>query len=264
MEEQKPIPAVRFDTIELLVHPFYALENLARHRDTAGLKKVSHEEALEDYAILGLEKAWRKRLALTAKNPHAVMILVGLKTSGMKMEVMFPTREYFFEGKLAKNKLAKFSATYQAFLRDAKKTLGRRLIYVSDSLQFKAWYIDSLLNARGLYPAREVKVRAYGEFMDKKDKQCVEYRIEELKQLMPLLEGNPTAKTKKLKKRGETLLSLASHDELPAAETARLIKQGIKITPQIISQRMCIKDARKYARGVNAIMRKRKLARRVG
>lgn len=156
----QPITATSFDRVELLVHPFFALENVRVKGSAGPLKNMTENEMLEDYGHFGLESAWRERIQEIKRDPHAVLILIGPQ----ELEVQTP-RRFFFNGLFTKEKLKKFSQNYQEFLAYAKNVLGARMFYLSHTIGGKEQHLANLMWGRKLLPAKEIRINAYGEYL---------------------------------------------------------------------------------------------------
>ncbi|MEK6958961.1 MAG: hypothetical protein AABW59_02840 [archaeon] len=161
-----------FNSVDLLVHPYFALENVRVKGEAMDVQNVTSEELIKDYNLFSIPKNWESRIGSVKSDPHAIMVIVGVR----EMEVEFHTHHTpfennpsFFKGQLSAQKLKQFSKEYQELLHYAKKTLGGRLIYVSQSLSMKPKHFDKLLITRGLLPAKRIKINAYGEYFE----QCV-------------------------------------------------------------------------------------------
>jgi len=159
-----------FDKVDILVHPFFALENIIRKGSANTIRNASAEDARIDYALLGLTQNWKERIDAIAKDPHGIMILFGLKVlerprkeSGRLMKGPYPKA---FEGKLGANKLNTLNKEYQEFLHYAKKTLGKRLVYVTQKMSGNKTYFKEILLARRLAPSKRLRMAAYGEYFD--------------------------------------------------------------------------------------------------
>jgi len=161
-----------FDKVDLLVHPYFALENIRSKGAAMDIKNASPADALADYNLFSLPKNWKERVDQVKADPRAIMVIVGLR----EMEVEFHTTHTqfednpsFFKGKLGAQKLKKFGAEYQELLRYAKKSLGKRMVYVSQSFNIQPGHVERLLITRNLFPSKKIRIRAYGEYFE----QCV-------------------------------------------------------------------------------------------
>ena len=117
-----------FNRVELLVHPFFAVENARVNRSAESALEINEKRVLEAYDFVGLIDSWRRKVFNVQKNPESILVLVGLR------EMEAQTRKAFFSGKLTPQKLGQFTREYQSFLREAKRVLGKRLFYVSGSI----------------------------------------------------------------------------------------------------------------------------------
>ncbi len=154
------ITVTGFNKIELLVHPFFALENVRAKKQAGPLKNMTQEEMLEDYNHLGLIKNWKERILQIKKDPHAILILIGPQ----EWENQTP-RRFFFKGRLTKEKLAKFSTEYQDLLHFAKRELKQRVFYISHTIEGNESTIAKQMWKRKLLPDKNVKLTSYGEYL---------------------------------------------------------------------------------------------------
>lgn len=160
-----------FNRVEVLVHPFFALENMRIKRKADGLKNMSVKELLEVYQRAGIDANWKREIQRVKKDPNAIMILFGIqeleRTKGQEIN-------NFFEGGLTKSSLQKFTKAYQELLHEAKRELGPRLMYVTQGITEQNFgKIINTLIKRQIFPARNVKVNIYGEYLHQKLDACV-------------------------------------------------------------------------------------------
>jgi hypothetical protein len=262
------ITARGFNRIELLVHPFFALENIRKKGEANSVTNMTEKEALLDYEYLGLVKNWERKLKIISKNPHAIMIIAGPQ----EMESSpYVKRNFFFTGRLTPKKLKTFSKAYQDFLHNAKKILGKRLIYISNGIEGREYYLQELLLKRRLVPLEKVSVYAYGEYLGKNKPQCVDVLSNQARDLINTFQRripahkNPqveVVKKAQIKTSGQTTqISMETQNDFPSMQRAeimrRLTNKG-RVTKQFMMKRFGFnaKSAMHETRTINSAWRK--------
>jgi hypothetical protein len=169
-----------FNQIELLVHPFFSLE-MIRDRGTGEmLKNASVNLGSAAYDEIKIVENWKQQLQVAKRNPNAIVVLVGIKEK--ERATPKETPQNFFEGGLTKSKLKKFTPEYQAFLHEAKKVLGKRLVYITQGGLESLQPLVLTLATRGMAPARTLEMNAYGEYYKKGDANtCVQWAADNVK-----------------------------------------------------------------------------------
>jgi len=170
-----PIEMQLISRVELLVHPFFALENARVKGEADSLRHTSEEEISEIYSTINIANNWKRKMLRIRNNPNAIMLIIGPQQ--METERM---QRYFYRGKLTPKKLAQFSQQYRELLTFARKTLGKRLFLVSQEIAGNEYYLSRLMLSRKMVPAKDVRVYGYGEYIGIKEKQCVEQNSEAL------------------------------------------------------------------------------------
>jgi hypothetical protein len=164
MEEEKLFRP--FNRVELLVHPFFALEHMHVKRRGGKLKNTGLKEGFETYMEAGLVEQWLKRIESVMKDPHALFVLIGIKE--FEANLSRNAKEFFPRG-LTKEKLKRFSEAYRLLLQASKKVLGKRMLYVTSGVyESNLELLMNTLLARGFVPAKDVRVNAYGEYLNEK------------------------------------------------------------------------------------------------
>lgn len=162
--------ATVFKHADILVHPFFALENVRKKGSAYTIINASPEEVLKDYAALRLPKNWRKRIDDLSKEPHAIMILIGIehmeRERGKSGRLSKRMPQKMFEGRFGAKSLGTLSQEYQELIHYAKRKLGKRLVYVTQQMRGNSGHFAKLLAARGLVPAKSLTMAAYGEYLD--------------------------------------------------------------------------------------------------
>lgn len=249
---QSAYRALEFEKINLLVHPFFALENLHRGIATSGLKPSPREEVIKNYEFLGLINSWREKILQTKRNPSAILILVGV----------VPRMRYG----LTKKEFLAFSEQYQSLLKFAKRNLGRRAIIVSESIKTKRGYLDQIFSARNLFPKKKILVSAFGEYLSnpKDGEFCVRGQARLLKELFKEKFPKTRISNAFVEGTGQRMVSLPPTDFFPAAEFVRETRRRGFITPEFIEKRIDsnmykLEQREKFARTWNTrpVIRKR-------
>lgn len=267
------ITATGFNRVELLVHPFFALENIRKRGEANSVTNMTEKEALLDYKYLGLIDNWRRKLQIIKNNPKTIMIIAGPQ----EMESSpFVKREFFFTGILTPKKLQLFSKEYQNLLHEAKRVLGKRLIYISNGVEGREYYLQELLIKRKLVPLKKVRVYAYGEYLGKNKPQCVDVLSEQTRDLInafqkriPLHKDPQVLIVKKaqIKTGGQlTQISMETQNGFPSlqrAEIMRRLKEKGGVTKRFMIKRFGFnnKAAMHQTRAINSAWRKARAKR---
>lgn len=230
-----PKELVLYNRVELLVHPFFALEHARRSGISGYSRNLTEEKALLAYEGFEIPQSWMTQVRAVKQDPAALFVLIGPRKYGNYPKT--PHGE-FYEGELTKSKLVKFSKTYQDFLAQTKKILGRRMVFISDNVWLPANRdrLTKVLQARGVFPAKHVAIHAYGEYL----RGCVDQQGRNLKDFIEfnqkyIWEGE---KTKTILRRLEKvparkinrLLSL-SPGKIEFHTKYRRVEQGGAISP---------------------------------
>ena len=242
-----------FNQVEVLIHPFFSLEAIRDKKRGEMLKNATEKMTIAAYQELGIIEVWRAQLEKAKQNPNAILILIGLKEKERRSITAKP-KNYFEEG-LTKEKFQKFSTQYQSFLLEARKALGRRMIYITqgDTQNIKQ-SLHSLMR-RGIVPARRVRINAYGEYYQKEDiNTCVYWVSHNVGWLLERIQSaifpdrKTTIKLTRWRRRKNQYttkyLSLGS-GVLYAAAAKRQFRQTGKITEEFV------KKHRRFQRGIN-------------
>jgi len=230
--------ALHFNQVDVLMHPFFALENIRVSGRAMNVRGLTEKAALADYALLRVRDNWRRELENVKRNPRAIMILAGIHRG----EKVRGEERKFFEGALTKEKLEAFSKEYQQFLHDAKKLLGKRLVYVTHGFGGKEIHLAKTLQRRLMLPARNVRVNAYGEYYD----SCVRYGRDAIRQFIQAYQkivfkkGKTSVTARQIRNKGARnvyrMVSLKAPDLL-VAEALREFREKKRVTQKLIRKR---------------------------
>ena len=68
-----------FNRVEVLTHPFFALENIRIRRRAESLKNIGVKESIGIYERMNLLKNWKEEIEKVKKDPNAIMFLFGIQ-----------------------------------------------------------------------------------------------------------------------------------------------------------------------------------------
>ena len=236
-----------FNRVELLVHPFFAVENARAEGKANGLINVTAQDVLKDYEEFRIVENWKRKIQTMSKNPRAIMILVGPQALESRPEHLL-----HFKGKLGARKLEKFTKEYQELLEYAKRTLGKRLFYVSHNIGGREYYLARYMHARKYFPGKDVRVYAYGEYLGTGEyPACVDWVSKEAENMLTKVQTEiwkgqkvkltllkvKDVRTGRVKHQVTSIESLHGFTTLQQAEAIRRLKKKGKLSPYFVKYR---------------------------
>jgi len=258
-----------YNQIELLVHPFFSLEMIKDRGTGEMLTNASVKLASDAYTELGIINNWKHQLHEAKKNPNAIVILVGIKEK--ERATPKDTPQHFFQGNLTKSKLKTFTQEYQTFLHEAKKELGKRMIYITQGGPESIQPLAYTLGARSFAPARNLEINAYGEYHKRGDPHtCVHWVSDNMKWVMGRMQKvvYPDGKVKislrrfdsKGKKGALKVLSLGDKGSLYVAAAKREFLKTGRVSPSFVKKHRRFSEeisTKREAKNFTAVFRKR-------
>ncbi|MFA6064615.1 MAG: hypothetical protein WC746_02120 [archaeon] len=258
-----------YNQIELLVHPFFSLEMIRDKGTGEMLTNASVKLASEAYTELGIINNWKHQLEEAKKNPNAIVILVGIKEKERATPKITP--EYFFQGGLTKTKLSTFTQEYQNFLHEAKKQLGKRMIYITQGGPESIQPLAYTLGVRSFAPARNLQINAYGEYHKRNDPHtCVHWVSDNMQWVMDRMQKvvYPDGKVKTTLRRFDSkgkaaarkVLSLGEKGSLYVAAAKREFRRTGRVSPSFVRKHRRFAEEispKREAKNFTAVFRKR-------